>query len=178
MTEHRILVLSDSHGNTRNLREILARQVQKPHIILFLGDGLRDLGYLDTEADRISVFAVKGNCDYYFTPVPNEPEERLLTVGNVTICMMHGHTHNVKSDWHPAAAHAAKKGADVLLFGHTHQRMEKRLPAGKLLGGVPLEKPLTVLNPGTAGGGWGQEASFATLTVRDGKLLCAHGTLS
>ena len=55
--------------------------------------------------------------------------------------------------------------------------MEERLPAGTVLGGIPLEKPLTVFNPGTVGGGWGKDASFGTLTIRNGSYLLGHGTL-
>lgn len=174
---HHLLILSDSHGNTRNLREIMARQRPIPETVLFLGDGLRDLGALDLAGKGISLLAVKGNCDCCFSPEPDEPEERLLTVGDVTICMMHGHTHHVKGGWMPAAAHAARLGADLLLFGHTHTPLEERLPAGTVVGGVPLPKDLTVFNPGTAGGGWGHDATFGTLITEGGTFLCGHGKL-
>ena len=172
---HYLLILSDSHGHTRNLREILARQVQKPEAVLFLGDGLRDLGCLGLAEKGITLHAVKGNCDSYTYPEPDEPNERILCVGGIKICMMHGHTRHVKDGWTPAAAHAARQGADLLLFGHTHEPIEEHLPAGTVLGGVPLEKPLTVFNPGTVGGGWGKDASFGTLTVRGDTFLCGHG---
>ena len=175
--EHHLLILSDSHGHTQHLRQALATQIRPPDMVLFLGDGLRDLGCLGLSEKNISLLAVKGNCDCYTYPEPDDPEERILTVGNVTICMMHGHTRHVKGGWHPAAAHAARAGADILLFGHTHEPMEEYLPAGTLLGGVALEKPLTVFNPGTIGGGWGKGATFGTLTVRNGTFLLGHGKL-
>lgn len=175
MMEHNLLILSDSHGHTRNLRTALAQQLRAPDYVLFLGDGLRDLGCLALSEKGISLLAVKGNCDSYSYPEPSDPEERLLTVGNVTVCMMHGHTHHVKGGWLPAAAHAARLGADILLFGHTHTPLEEHLPVGTVLGGVPLEKPLTVFNPGTIGGGWGDPATFGTLTVKGGAFLLGHG---
>ena len=174
---HHLLILSDSHGHTRHLREILARQIHKPEAVLFLGDGLRDLGCLGLAEKDILLHAVAGNCDSYSYPEPSEPTERLLGIGGIRICMMHGHTHHVKSGWMPAAAHAARQGADLLLFGHTHEAIEESLPAGTMLGGVPLEKPLTVFNPGTVGGGWGKDASFGTLTVSGDTFLCGHGKL-
>ena len=173
--EHNLLILSDSHGHTRNLRDILARQLKKPDMVLFLGDGLRDLGCLGLQEKGISLLAVKGNCDSYSYPEPDDPDERLLTVGNIRICMMHGHTRHVKGGWLPAAAHAARQGADLLLFGHTHEPIEEYFPAGTPLGGVPLEKPLTVFNPGTVGGGWGKQATFGTLNVRGETFLLSHG---
>lgn len=177
MTEHSLLILSDSHGHTRNLREALARQLRAPDIILFLGDGLRDLGCLGLNEKKISLLAVKGNCDSFSYPELDDPDERLLALGNTRILMMHGHTHHVKGGWLPAAAHAARQGADILLFGHTHQPMEEHLPAGTVLGGVPLEKPLTVFNPGTVGGGWGNASTFGTLTVRGESFLLGHGQI-
>ena len=170
---HHLLILSDSHGHIRNLRDILARQVHRPEAVLFLGDGLRDLGCLGLAEKGIDLIAVQGNCDGY--EATDEPTERMLFVGNVKICMMHGHTRHVKSGWTVAAAHAAREGADLLLFGHTHDAMEEYLPAGTMLGGVPLEKPLTVFNPGTVGGGWGKDASFGTLTIQGDSFLCGHG---
>ena len=177
MMEHSLLILSDSHGHTRNLRTALASQLRAPDMVLFLGDGLRDLGCLGLQEKRISLLGVKGNCDGYTYPEPDEPNERLLTVGNVRILMMHGHTHHVKGGWMPAAAHAARQGADILLFGHTHQAIEEHLPAGTLLSGIPLEKSLTVFNPGTVGGGWGTAATFGTLSVRGDSFLLGHGKI-
>ena len=177
MTEHSVLILSDSHGHIRNLRTALDRQLRTPDMILFLGDGLRDLGCLGVAEKRISLLAVKGNCDSFSYPEPDDPEERLLTLGSIRILMMHGHTHHVKGGWLPAAAHAARQGADILLFGHTHQPLEEHLSIGTVLGGVPLQKPLTIFNPGTVGGGWGNDASFGTLTVRGDSFLLGHGRI-
>ena len=177
MTEHSLLILSDSHGHTRNLRAALAAQLRLPETVLFLGDGLRDLGCLGLEDKSIPLLAVKGNCDSFSYPEPDDPDERLLTVGNVRILMMHGHTHHVKGGWLPAAAHAARLGADILMFGHTHQAIEEHLPAGTPLGGILLEKPLAVFNPGTVGGGWGQSSTFGTLTVRGDAFLLGHGQI-
>lgn len=175
--EHHLLILSDSHGHTNHLRTALARQIHRPETVLFLGDGLRDLNALGLPEKGISLLAVKGNCDCYAYPEPTEPEERLLTVGDVRICMMHGHTHHVKSGWRPAAAHAARLGASILLFGHTHDPIEEHLPVGTELGGMILERPLTVFNPGTVGGGWGQSATFGTLSVRGDAFLLGHGRI-
>ena len=87
MREHALLILSDSHGHTRNLRTALASQLHLPETVLFLGDGLRDLGCLGLEDKGIPLLAVKGNCDSFSYPEPDDPDERLLTVGNVRICV-------------------------------------------------------------------------------------------
>ena len=173
MTEHHILVLSDSHGRRDNILTALERQIHRPDVVLFLGDGLRDIGYVDF--GNTPVHAVSGNCDGIFVP-SGEPDERTLYIGNLCICMMHGHKYMVKSGRTAAAAHAAKLGADILLFGHTHETVEDHLPAGFPLGSVTLQKPLTVFNPGTIGG-ISAPATFGTITIRDGVALCGHGKI-
>jgi hypothetical protein len=39
---------------------------------------------------------------------------------------------------------------------------------------LPVTKPLTVFNPGSLGD---RNASFGTVTLRGGVLLCGHGSL-
>ncbi len=178
MMQHDLLILSDCHGNRLTLRAALAAQLKAPHGVIFLGDGLRDLACLDLSQQGINLYAVRGNCDGFDYSEPNEPQQRLLTLGNVKMCLMHGHTHHVKSGWQMAAAHAATLGADILLFGHTHTPLEEHLPAGTTLGGVTLEKPLTLFNPGTIAGGWGRRPTFGTLTIRDGSFILGHGEVT
>ena len=170
-------MLSDSHGKSHYIEQVLSRLNVRPRAVLFLGDGLRDLSVIQARWPDVLVWAVAGNCDASLVFPPDEPTERVLPIEGRTVLMMHGHTHHVKGGWLPAAAHAARLGADILLFGHTHQALEKHLPVGTPLGGVPLEKPLTVFNPGTVGGGWGQTATFGTLTVRGDAFLLGHGQI-
>ncbi len=89
--------------------------------------------------------------------------------------MMHGHEHGVKSGIERAAAYAAQRGADVLLFGHTHEPMEKYFPVGTRLGEVTLEKPLYVFNPGSLGLPREGCATFGVIEIRRGQLLLSHG---
>ena len=56
-----ILVFSDSHGREGRIKEAIDRQIKKPDAIIFLGDGLRDIGNI--EADGIPILSVSGNCD-------------------------------------------------------------------------------------------------------------------
>ena len=68
MTEHSLLILSDSHGHTRNLREALARQLRAPDIILFLGDGLRDLGCLGLNEKKSACWLSRATATVSVTP--------------------------------------------------------------------------------------------------------------
>ena len=67
------LVLSDSHRNRANVEEAVRRS-RGVDAILFLGDGLGDLGY-EPSFMSIPVFSVRGNCDSFFS---GEVEDELI----------------------------------------------------------------------------------------------------
>ena len=176
-----VLVLSDSHGRRDAVVAVLSQLNFRPYAVLYLGDGLRDLSAI-TSDDRyadLSVYAVAGNCDGSIIFPSDEPEVRMVQLGEVRVLMMHGHTFDVKWGLGEAIAYAAKKEADVLLYGHTHAPYEKILPQGeRLRDGTVLQKPLLVANPGSLGAPrCGQSPSFGVLTVKGKNVLFSHGTL-
>ncbi len=159
-----ILVFSDSHGSGDRIEAVAARQITPPDAIFFLGDGLRDLAWLDLSGSRI--FKVRGNCDFY----GGDAEDEILTdLGGVRIFAAHGHRYSVKSGHSAMAARAATLGADIMLFGHTHTPVSEVLRAGDTVGGVTLPKPLYVMNPGSIGA-YG-DPTFGTVTLRRGSIL-------
>ena len=136
------------------------------------GDGIGDLELIDPVASR-AVCAVKGNCDVFslFSAEKNEfSEERLLVFGDRHILMMHGHTKGVKHGIESALLYAYDRGADVLLFGHTHMPLEKYFPEGSVVDGVTLERPMYAFNPGSLG-----ESSFGYIEIRGKDILFSHG---
>ena len=72
---------------------------------------------------------------------------------------------NVKGSLVAAASYAASKGADVLLYGHTHIKDDRTVETAS--GSVRM------INPGSAGRG--SELSYALLTLMNGVLLCGFG---
>ncbi len=160
-----ILIISDSHGRVDNLREV-AERCRGAREILFLGDGLRDIeaAWLD------DAICVRGNCDMF--GVQDYPDERILRFGEYTVMITHGHAYSVKSGFERAAAVAVQRGADMLAFGHTHTPLDIALPEGSEVGGVTLQKPLRVFNPGAL-----KDGCFGTLTLRDGVPLTSFGQL-
>lgn len=167
-----LLVLSDSHGQRDNIEKAIQRAA-RPEAILFLGDGLRDIDSVFTE---FPVFSVRGNCDFFGASSFDEPDERILRFGEYTVMMMHGHTHSVKSGPERAIAYAASKGADILLYGHTHTRHEQYIQKGTTVLGATLKKPIWVLNPGSIGSSY-DGYSFGTVTIRQKSVLLGFGTL-
>ena len=170
-----LLVLSDSHGRPDLIEEAIRRV--RPDGILFAGDGLRDLSRVEIPCP---LWAVAGNCDWLTTPlVINggvfEPQnEELITVEGVRILLMHGHKYGVKGGLGQAVAHAMQKDADVLIFGHTHTPLELHLRPDSERADLPVTKSLALFKPGSLGD---RHASFGTVTVRNGQLLCGHGEL-
>ncbi|MBQ9152082.1 MAG: metallophosphoesterase family protein [Clostridia bacterium] len=173
-----LLILSDSHGRPDHVAEVIRRT--RPDGILFAGDGLRDLSYdLPAPAGACPLWAVRGNCDWMTAPlviggaVIEPSDEELVTVEGIRILLMHGHKYGVKSGLGTAIAHAVRCDADVLVFGHTHTPIELHLSPDRTYD-FPVTKPLTVFNPGSLGD---RNASFGTLTIRNGQMLFGHGEL-
>ena len=164
------LIFSDSHGRAERIEEVLFRQIRKPDAVFFAGDGLRDLSRADLSG--ASVYAVLGNCDW-FSSDPNLQTEQLISFGGVRILLTHGHLYNVKHGYGALIVRAARMGVDVAIFGHTHLPHLERLEAGREVGGVTLQHPLHLFNPGSLGA----DGSFGSLTVKNGQLLLSHGSL-
>lgn len=170
-----LLVLSDSHGRPDHVEEAIRRV--RPDGTLFAGDGLRDL----TRVGDLPcpLWAVSGNCDWSPTWIVNglareAGDEELITVEGIRILLIHGHKYGVKGNLLPATYRAMEREADVLVFGHTHTPVELHLLPHDERSLVPVQKPLTLFNPGSIGS---TEASFGTITIRGGQVLCGHGSL-
>ncbi|NLU23292.1 MAG: YfcE family phosphodiesterase [Clostridiales bacterium] len=149
----RILVLSDSHGQVDNM--VRCVELVEPNCILHLGDCWPDAQKLHRLFPAIPLEQVPGNCDWGSA----EAAERLLEIGGKRIFMMHGHTRNVKYGTMSAVCAARECGADVLLFGHTHQPL------------VDFDGTLYVMNPGAAGAYNGP--TYGIITINGTQLTCA-----
>ena len=169
-----LLVLSDSHGRPDHVEEAIRRV--RPDGILFAGDGLRDLTRTDIPCP---LWAVAGNCDWSPTLIVGgrtleATDEELITVEGVRILLMHGHKYGVKGGLLPAVYRAMEQNAHILVFGHTHIPLEHHLLPDDQRSLLPVSEPLTLFNPGSIGS---SDASFGTITIRNGQVLCGHGTL-
>lgn len=159
------LIFSDSHGRSDAMQAAIDRQLHAPDSIFFLGDGLRDAETLLT--GRSHLFSVRGNCDFVWDP--SIASEQLLPFGEHKILITHGHLFGVKSGLGGLIAHAAQLGADITLFGHTHQPLAISLSQSE----TPLGRPMYLFNPGSIG----YDGSFGTLTLRGENVLLSHGRI-
>lgn len=114
----RILVVSDTHGDSYSLRSVILRQ---PHaeVVIHLGDGADEAAEArDSFRDRMFLM-VRGNCDWGSTL----PTEGFTALAGKNIFYTHGYTYNVKYGMYDVISAARSRKADILLFGHTHEAL-------------------------------------------------------
>jgi putative phosphoesterase len=115
----KILVLSDSHGNEGYVYDIM-RVNAGVDAVIHLGDGEDDMMLSFRELPAFGnkpVYQVRGNCD------PAGHSEGLIEdIGGFRFYITHGHLQQVKYSKMKLAIDAKKIGAQVALFGHTHQQ--------------------------------------------------------
>jgi len=118
-----ILVVSDTHGNQRPLRDIISSRGPFDCLI-HLGDGVKD-GIDVARTSGLPFHGVCGNEDF---GVPF-PDTLRLVFSSWTFFMMHGHRMDISAYqssrvWEGHLANMAdlarKEDAQVFLFGHTH----------------------------------------------------------
>ncbi len=125
----KFVVISDIHGRAELAERAIAMHPDRDGV-LFLGDGVRDLTQRMTDGKMFG--GVRGNCDMlsHGFGIYDLSEEIFLNLSEYNVIMMHGHTHSVRSGEQRAIAYASGKGADILLYGHTHIPTEKYYPEG------------------------------------------------
>ena len=146
----KILVCSDSHGNTEHLLRVL--ELEQPEMVIHLGDGERDVAVVRRRYPELDIRQVQGNCDVHSAA----PLHLTLTVEGVKIFAVHGHEYGVKYDRHLTRLRygAMEAGAQVALFGHTHRPYQDHS-----LG-------MELLNPGSIGLGY--PPGYGILTIENG----------
>ncbi len=185
------LVFSDSHGDASYMRRAILKN-KDAEAVFFLGDGLADIAYSIEKICLAPIFKVKGNCDvgvssYY--PEVKKTDEIILE--GKKIVFTHGVLYNVKSTSQDLTALAITRGADIVLFGHTHTPREIYVPTDSeeyrlacqsltergLLPENFTKKPFYLFNPGCVCYRDGVP-NFGIITLTEGgEPLFSHGTL-
>ena len=109
----RILVVSDTH-NKHEYLDMAIEEVQ-PDRIFHLGDGDGCEIYMEAVAG-CPVEIVRGNCDF----ASILPAEVVMRVGAHVVMLTHGHYYQVNYGTEELIEAAREKGADVVMYGHTH----------------------------------------------------------
>jgi len=151
----KILVISDTHGNTDKLKnELLPKYAKLVQMVVRLGDYARDLLTLQPDYPCIAMVGVGGAMEY------GEKTERVVVANGCKILLLHGHNIGVKTNLNRITYYAREKGVDACFFGHTHQ------PMIDTLDGIFFMNPGSLTEPRSA-----PYCSYSLATISpDGKI--------
>ena len=115
----KILIVSDTHKKNDNYFKVL--EMHKPDMVIHCGDA-EGSEYALTEAADCPVQIVLGNNDL-FSELPREME---FNVGSYKVWVTHGHNYYVSVGNETIKKEAVLKGADIVVYGHTHKPVVDR----------------------------------------------------
>jgi putative phosphoesterase len=148
----KILIASDSHGNTAALIDAVFDV--SPQLILHLGDFERDCDKLRAVFPQVMVRACRGNGDFR----SREPDNDEFVLEGKRFFMTHGHLYGVKTSLDAVLNAGILRRADILLYGHTHRVHQEEIDG------------MLVLNPGSIGLG---AKTYAVLELEHGAVRCS-----
>lgn len=173
----RLLVISDSHGNSHIMQSIISSFGSMCDALCFCGDGLYDL--IDTLEIAFSdndfgkkvppvVFFVRGNGDNSTATVFTDkriqltvPEFQEIQVAGRKVFLTHGHRYGVYYGLKDLRDEALSHDCDFVFYGHTHVPNSQRYSAKN-----DEKRILGVLNPGSCSQArGGMPNTFATVDV-------------
>jgi len=147
----KILVMSDSHRDTSAM--LKATALELPELILHLGDNDKDCTSIEWEFPEIPLRSVRGNCDRSSSGL----DMAEFTINGKRFYMTHGHMHHVKSGLSSLISFSSRRGAEIVLFGHTHNPH------------YSVSDNITLINPGSIGMGG---KTYAVLDLKNGDIVC------
>lgn len=148
----KIVVFADSHG--RNAGMFYVIEQEKPDAVIHLGDYAEDAQELARAYPMLPVYQVRGNNDYG----ADAPLYAAILPENVPLYLTHGHKERVSMLSPGNVPRRAREEQCVLAFyGHTHRALLQKLEG------------VWVCNPGSISLPRGGPASYARLTIEDGR---------
>lgn len=147
----KVLCISDTHGNTRKLQEVID-SVKEIDILLHAGDHIGDVESIDRSG--FEVFKVKGNCD---RGVKGKLKE-VVSIEDRKLLLIHGHQYGIKYGLHKLSYQAAEVEADIVVFGHTHRSL------------CLTEAGILYFNPGSITHPRDDSASYGILEIKGDKV--------
>jgi hypothetical protein len=151
----KLLVISDSHGNT-TLAEKVINKHRDVDMVIHLGDYFRDANRLEDLFPKLHFEYVYGNSDFMIGDVPIE---KILEIEGQRVLLTHGHRYSVKWGTDRLQNKADKENIQLVLFGHTHIPQVEHLPA------------CIILNPGSISDPRGEDdESYAIVTIDSFKI--------
>jgi uncharacterized protein len=148
----KLLVVSDSHGLTSELKRIRENHMNEVDFMIHCGDS-----ELQAEDPALEGFVVvRGNCDFY----NDLPEEVIQTVGDINVFVTHGHHYHVKSSLMSLSYRAQELKAQIACFGHSH------ILGAEMIDGVLFLNPGSIRLPRMR-----EEKTYCIVEITDVKIL-------
>lgn len=107
----KVLVVSDSHGLTRELDILKERHQNEVDLMIHCGDSQ----LMPNEKHIFGYVTVMGNCD-----VGGYPMEEIIVLSGRRIFVTHGHKYSTKTSLMALNYRAKEIKADIVCFGHSH----------------------------------------------------------
>lgn len=126
----KILIVSDTHRKNENYFETVRRL--HPDMVIHCGDSEGEERVLEQAAD-CPVKIVLGNNDF-FSYLPRELD---LIIGPYKVWVTHGHNYYVSMGMENIKREAVARGANIVLFGHTHRPV------------IDIDENIIAVNPGS-----------------------------
>lgn len=127
----KILVVSDTHGHTKNLEKVLEK-VGEIDLFIHCGDLEGNEDYIQALVE-VPCYMVAGNNDW-FSDLTREQE---ITVDDYRVWITHGNSYGVSMGTERLLEEAAARNVDVVMYGHTHKPL------------IEYRDNITILNPGS-----------------------------
>ena len=173
------LVFSDSHGVSFYMKKAIECH-KDAEAVFFLGDGIRDFHEISATFPDKAFIAVRGNCDFSYEINGVEvPKVDSITLEGKRIFLTHGDLYGAKYGTAGLESFAEGRGADIVLFGHTHTPLERYINTEEKykdkLGEEDFLLPPSyyLLNPGSIG--QGSPKTYGVLTLAESGVLFSIG---
>ncbi len=148
----KILVVSDTHGNTEGIKDILRDTKDRISALIHAGDYESDADEIQRLYPDLPVYGVCGNCDFSRLM----PPLRMIELRGKRIFITHGHRYEVNYSLTKLAYTALENQADICIFGHTH------VPLIEEYEGVHILNPGSLSRPRG-----GSKASYGVITIEN-----------
>ncbi|MEH7094726.1 metallophosphoesterase [Neobacillus vireti] len=129
----KVLIVSDSHGLTKELKIIRERHLHEVDLMIHCGDS----ELMPTDNAISGYLTVMGNCDFG----AEYPLETTSEVAGRKFFITHGHRYSVKSSLMTLKYKAEEYQADIVCFGHSH------VLGAELVGGTLFINPGSIRLP-------------------------------
>ncbi|MCP1125376.1 YfcE family phosphodiesterase [Bacillus sp. AFS018417] len=145
------LIVSDSHGSVKELKQLKERYEGNVDVMIHCGDSELTSHHSELEGFHV----VKGNCDF----VGDFPNDIITDVQSTRFLVTHGHLYNIKMTLQTLLYRAKEAEANIVCFGHSH------ILGVEIIDDILFINPGSILLPRSR-----REKTFALLEIQESEI--------